>query len=417
MEYWTDCTIIVMRMTRIPGKIIPIISMLSLLFGSSPDARSAQTVVDGNTAFALDLYAQLKSARGNLFFSPYSISTCLAMTYAGARGDTAKQMSRVLHLDQDQAKVHASFSKLQRQLSEASNQKGIELSIANSLWAQKGHSFLPAFLETAKGDYQANVNQADFIIEAEAARGEINRWVAQETKDKIKDILPPGSLTDQTRLVLVNAIYFKGVWAKPYDKAETASQPFHLSTSRRTDVPLMHHFDHVRYMEDTGFQAVELPYKSGELSMVILLPHQADACGNLEERLSPALLARSLDRMKQQKVEVFLPRFKLESSFDLIQPLTSMGMPDAFGPKSDFSGMDGIKFLYISGVFHKAWGEVNEEGTEAAAATVVAVRGLAVAKPPPPPPVFRADHPFVFFIRDTRSGSILFLGRLADPSL
>ena len=241
--------------------------------------------------------------------------------------------------------------------------------------------------------------------------------MAQATKDKIQNILPSGSLSDLTRLVLANAIYFKGVWAKPYDKAETASQPFHLSASRRTDVPLMHHFDNVRYMEDTGYQAVELPYKGGELSMVILLPRQADACGNLEKRLSPALLARSLNQMKQQPVEVFLPRFKLESSFDLIQPLTSMGMPDAFGPKADFSGMDGTRSLYISSVFHKAWAEVNEEGTEAAAATVVAVAALAVEKPPPPPPVFRADHPFVFFIRDTRSSSILFLGRLADPSL
>jgi len=417
MEYWIDCTIIVMLMTRILGKLIPSISMLSLILGSAPGARSAQTAVDGNTAFALDLYGQLKSAPGNLFFSPYSISTCLAMTYAGARGDTAKQMSRVLHLDQDQGKVNASFSKLQRQLSEAGNRKGIELSIANSLWAQKGHSFLPAFLEIARGDYQANVNQADFIIEAEAARGEINRWVAQATKDKIQNILPPGSFTDMTRLVLANAIYFKGVWAKPYDKAETSSQPFHLSTSRRTDAPLMHHFDNVRYMEDTDFQAVELPYKGGELSMVILLPRQADACGNLEKRLSLALLARSLDQMKQQNVEVFLPRFKLESSFDLNQALTSMGMPDAFGPKSDFSGMDGTKLLYISGVFHKAWGEVNEEGTEAAAATAVVVTARALAKLPPPPLVFRADRPFVFFIRDTRSGSVLFLGRLADASL
>src|SRR6266576_5777570 len=228
MEYWIDCTIIVMRMTRILGKLISIISMLSWLFGSSPGARAAQTVVDGNTAFALDLYGQLKSARGNLFFSPYSISTCLAMTYAGARGETAKQMSRVLHLDPDQRKVHASFSKLQQQLSEASNRQGIELSLANSLWARKGHSFLPAFLEIARGEYQANVNQADFVIEAEAARGEINRWVAQETKDRIQNILPLGSLTDMTRLVLANAIYFKGLWAKPYDKAETSSQPFQL---------------------------------------------------------------------------------------------------------------------------------------------------------------------------------------------
>jgi len=405
-------------MIRILGKLIPTGLMLSFIFGSSPAARASQTqsTVDDNAAFALDLYGQLKTSPGNLFFSPYSTSTCLAMTYAGARGETEKQMSRVLHLDKDQRKVHASFSELQRQLSEASNQKGIELSVANCLWAQKGHPFLPAFLEVAKAEYQANVNQADFITEAEVARGEVNRWVAQKTEDKIQNILPPGSLTGLTRLVLANAIYFKGVWAKPYDKAETSSQPFHLSTTRRTDVPLMHHFDNVRYMEDTDFQAVELPYQGGELSMVILLPRRADACGHLENRLTPALLTRSLNQMKQQRVEIFLPTFKVESGFDLNDSLARMGMPHAFGPKSDFSGMDGTKFLYISGVFHKAWGEVNEEGTEAAAATAVSIAARAVTKPPPPPPVFRADHPFVFFIRDTRSGSILFLGRLADPS-
>ncbi|HKS35838.1 MAG TPA: serpin family protein, partial [Verrucomicrobiae bacterium] len=256
----------------------------------------------------------------------------------------------------------------------------------------------------------------DFITEAEAAQGEINRWVAQKTKDKIRNILPPGSLTDLTRLVLANAVYFKGAWAKPYDKAETSSQPFHVSTARRTDVPLMHHFDNVGYMEDADLQAAELPYKGGILSMVIVLPRQADACGHLESRLTPALLSRSLSQMKQQKVEIFLPRFKLESSFILNDSLARMGMPDAFGRKSDFSGMDGTRVLYISSVFHKAWGEVNEEGTEAAAATAAVVAARAEMKPPPPPPVFRADHPFVFFIRDTRSGSILFLGRLTDPS-
>lgn len=388
-------------------------------FTSSPrQAQSApsQSAIDGNTAFALDLYRELKTAPGNLFFSPYSISTCLAMTYAGARGDTEKQMGRVLHLDQDQQKIHAAFGALQRQLAEASNQKGIELSIANSLWAQKGHSFLPAFLTVAKDNYLANVNQAEFVTEAESARSEINQWVAQMTKNKIQIILPPGSLDNLTRLVLANAIYFKGIWAKPYDKAETSTQPFHISTARQTSVPLMHHFDELRYTENSDLQGVELPYKGGELSMVVLLPRQVDGCGDLENRLTPSLLSRSLKDMRQQRVEIFLPRFKLESSFGLNDVLATMGMPDAFSPNSDFSGMDGTKFLYISGVFHKAWGEVNEEGTEAAAATAVAVAGRAISKPLPPPPVFRADHPFVFLIRDTRSGSILFLGRLSEPT-
>ena len=391
--------------------------MLSFIFGSPPAARSSQTqsVVDGNTAFALDLYGHLRASPGNLFFSPYSISTCLAMTYAGARGDTERQMSRALHLDSDQQKVHAAFSELQRQLAEASNQKGIELSIANALWAQKGHPFLPAFLGIAKSGYQANVNEADFLTQAEAARGEINQWVAQKTKDKIQNILPPGSLTNLTRLVLANAIYFKGIWAKPYDNAETSTQLFHVSTARQTDVPLMHHFDDIRYMEDGDLQAVELPYKGGGLAMVVLLPRRVDGCSDLENRLTPQLLSRALNQMRQQRVEIFLPRFKLEAGFALTNSLAQMGMPDAFGPKADFSGMDGTKLLWISGVFHNAWGEVNEEGTEAAAATASAPAG-GIAKPPPPPPVFRADHPLVFFIRDTRSGSLLFLGRLADPS-
>ena len=407
-----------MRMTRILGKLVAIILMFSSIFGSPPAARSAQAqfVVEGNTTFALELYGQLKTTPGNLFFSPYSISTALAMTYAGAHGETEKQMGQALHFGKDQRQLHSSFGELQRQLSNAGKQPGIELNVANALWAQKGHPFLPPFLEVAKAQYQANVNQADFETGAEPARSEINRWVAQKTKDKIKDILPPGSLTHLTRLVLANAIYFKGVWTKPYDKAQTATQPFHRSTTSQVDVPLMHHFDNVRYTEGRDFQAVELPYRGDELSMVVLLPRKVDACGELESRLTPALLSLSLGQMKPQRVEIFLPRFKLESSFDLNDALVRIGMPEAFGPKSDLSGMDGTRLLYISGVFHKAWGEVNEEGTEAAAATAVAVAGRAVMKQPPPPPVFRADHPFIFFIRDTRSGSLLFLGRFADPN-
>ena len=406
-----------MRMNRNVGRRVAIILVFLSLFGSAPRARSApgETLVGGNTAFALDLYRQLKARPGNVFFSPYGISTALAMTYAGAYGDTEAQMARVLRFDQDQRQIQSSFGELQRKLREAGKQKGIELSIANALWAQKGHPFLPAFLGTAKEDYQANINQADFKTGADAARGQINRWVAQQTKDKIQDTLAPGSLNELTRLVLANAIYFKGVWAKSYDKAKTASESFHVSTTRQGKVPLMHHFDNVNYMENSDFQAVELPYKSGKLSMVVLLPRQIDGCGKLETKLAPAFLADALGQMKSQKVEILLPRFKLESSFDLDGTLAKMGMPDAFGPKADFSGMDGTRSLYISGVFHKAWGEVNEEGTEAAAATAVAVAASAIMKPPPPPPVFRADHPFIFFIRDTGSSSLLFLGRLTEP--
>jgi serpin B len=391
-------------------------SMISAGIDSAGHAQPAQarSLVEGNTAFALELYAQLKSTPGNLFFSPYSISTCLAMTYAGARGDTESQMARVFHFAKDQAQLHSSFGALQRELREASNQKGIELNIANALRAQSGHPFLPDFLNVARTQYEANVNQADFKTESAAATQKINQWVAEKTKDKIQNILPPGTLDASTRLVLANAIYFKGAWTRPFDKAQTTSQPFHLSAGKQVDVPLMHHEDDVKYTENAEFQAVELPYGSNQLSMVVLLPRQVDGCSQLESRLNPDLLSKTIADLRKRKVDIFLPRFKLESRFELNDPLSKLGMQDAFGSKADFSGMDGTRLLYISAVLHKAWGEVNEEGTEAAAATVVGMRALSAAIPAPPP-VFRADHPFIFLIRDTRSGSVLFLGRLAEP--
>jgi serine protease inhibitor len=404
-------------MTRLMRRKFTALLAAALVLGCQLPGRAAQipSVVEGNTAFALDLYGQLKAGPGNLFFSPYSISTALAMTYAGARGETETQMAKVLHFSGDQGSLHAAFGQLQRQLAQDDNARGCQLNVANALWAQQGHAFLPAFLGIAKDDYQANLAQADFKTQAEAARGAINRWVEQQTKDKIKDILPPGSVDASTRLVLANAIYFKGAWAKPFRKAGTTSQPFHLSPTTQKDVQLMHHLDTVRYMENPSLQAVEMPYSGGGVSMVILLPRQIDGCRQLENGLTPALLADTLQQMKQQRVDIYLPRFKLESTFKLNDALAELGMPNAFA-SADFSAMDGAKDLLISGVFHKAWGEVNEEGTEAAAATGIAMAMSAMPHPEAPPPVFRADHPFLFFIRDTRSGSLLFVGRLADPS-
>jgi len=391
--------------------------MISFGRGSSSQAQSnpAQSLAEMNSAFALDLYGHLKSTPGNIFFSPYSISTCLAMTYAGARGATEQQMAQALHFSTNQSQLHSAFAGLQRNLGRLENQKGIELNVANALWAQSGHPFLPDFLNVAKGEYQAAVNQADFKTAAAEVTQEVNRWVAQKTKEKIRNIVPPGSLDAMTRLVLANAIYFKGIWAKTYDKAQTSPQPFHLTAATQVNSPLMHHVDEVKYFENEQFQAVELPYRSNQLSMIVLLPRQVEGIGSLENQLTPEVLSSAVQQMKRRKVEIYLPRFKLESSFELNQPLSQMGMQDAFGAKADFSGMDGTKRLYISMVLHKAWGEVNEEGTEAAAATVVGVRSMAVVQPSPQP-VFRADHPFIFIIRENASGSILFLGRLTDPT-
>ena len=373
--------------------------------------RATESLSEGNTTFAFDLYSRLKEQEGNLFFSPYSISTCLAMTYAGARGDTEKQMASVLHFNQKQELLHSNFGDLQRELNQAGGRKGVELTIANALWTQNGHPFLSVFLKTATDRYQAKVKQADFEKEGDAVAREINQWVAARTKDRIQDILSPSDIDALTTLVLANAIYFKGVWVKTFDKRNTASQPFHLSRARQKDVPLMFRTDKVNYFEDETFQAVELPYAGKELSMVILLPREIEGCSQLEASLNARNLSAWLARMKTTEVDLFIPRFKMESSFKLNTALAAMGMPDAFRRSADFSGMTGSRDLFISLVAHKAWVEVNEEGTEAAAATVV-----AMTRGGPSRPTFQADHPFIFLIRHNRSGSILFLGRLADPT-
>lgn len=368
-----------------------------------------------DTRFALDLYRQLRATPGNLFLSPYSIATCLGMTYAGARGETEQQMQRALHFGSDPTKLHARFAEQQRQLQQLGQQKGLELSVANALWAQKDAPFLPPFLAVAKDQYQATVQSVDFPKRAKEIRGEINQWVAQKTQQRIPEILPPDSLSPLTKLVLVNAIYFKGDWESPFEKSATTPQPFHVDAKRKTTAQLMHRTSHLRYTATDTLQAVELPYQGGQLAMVILLPRQIRGLNALEKQLTPALLTSTLASLKSREVEVFLPRFQLNSGFNLKPTLTHLGMTNAFGTNADFSGMTGNRSLRISAVIHQAWGQVNEQGTEAAAATAIAMMPTSARLVTEAPPVFRADHPFVFLIRDVRSGTILFLGRLTDP--
>jgi serpin B len=400
-----------------------------LVFAPIAGTSQVQSVVDGNTAFALNLYSQLATNSGNLFFSPYSISTCLAMLYAGASGNTEQQMSQVLGFGTNQQQFASLFGQLQAKLEADQATNAIKLNIANALWVQEGFPFLPSFLETATNQYQANVGRADFVTEADAVRLEINNWVAQETQNKIQNILPPGSLNADTRFVLANAIYFLGAWTIPFAETNTSTLPFYLSSTTLVEVPLMHQHYWIldrdgnaitfNYMQSypgepapgssNDFQAIELPYGSNQLSMLILLPSQIDGLGRLEQQLSPAFLSNVLGQMRPQQVEIYLPRFTVESSFNLGKTLAAMGMPDAFTPFADFSGIDGGQDLYVSFVLHKAWVQVNEAGTEAAAATVGG--GASTL-----PPFFIADHPFMFLIRDTQTGSVLFLGRLTNPS-
>jgi len=376
-------------------------------------ATGATALVSSNTAFALSLYGQLGTNDGNLFFSPYSISTCLGMVYDGARGETAGQMAQALDLSTNQDQVGADFGALQTELDQLQGEGGMQFTLANGLWMQQGFPFLPAFLGNATSNYQAVLNQADFVTQADSVAGEINQWVAQKTQGIIVNLLGPGMVTQQTRLVLVNAIYYKGAWASQFSTNDTTVQPFYVAPNQTVNVPLMYQTESVGYYETASFQAVELPYRGSNVTMVVLLPRDAGGLAQLEASLTPQELAQVLTNMAGQPVEVFLPKFSLQMTANLIPDLESLGMTDAFTPGiADFSGMDGARDLFINVVVHKAFVEVDEAGTVAAAATGVGV-GATVA--PPPMPVFRADHPFIFMIRDSLSGSILFLGRVVNP--
>jgi serpin B len=382
------------------------------IFSNRADAKAdITTVVKGNSEFAFDLYAKLRDKGGNLFFSPESISTALAMTYAGARGATAEQMAKTLHLTLDEKRLHPAFHNLIEELNGAGKKRGYQLSVANALWGQKGFGFLPEFLKLTKTNYGAGLHEVDFRTQLEATRKTINAWVEKETKEKIKELFKSGDLDQSTRLALTNAIYFKGDWDRQFKKDLTRKEAFHLSSDKTIDAMMMHDNAPFKYLDGGAFQALELPYKGKELSMVALLPKALDGLADFEKTLTAAKLAEWLPKMRQQEVIVSLPKFQTTSEFRLNDVLSAMGMPLAFTESADFSGLNGARNLFIGVVVHKAYVDVNEEGTEAAAATGVGIK-LSAA---PVVAQFRADHPFVFLIRDNRSGSILFLGRVAKP--
>lgn len=390
-----------------------------LLAGVSPGMAEASKpalpgLVEGNTAFACDLYAKLKDQPGNLFFSPYSISTALAMTYGGARGETEAQMAKTLRFPFGGETLHACFGELQGGLKGDRGKDGYELAVANRLFGQKGHRFLDPFLALNRDRYGAPLEALDFAKDTEGARKTINSWVEERTKDKIRELLKPGVLDADTRLVLTNAIYFKGDWASAFDKKATRDAIFHPTLDSGRKVQTMSQTADFPYAETDLLQALELPYKGNALSMVVLLPRKEKEMAALEAGLSPDSLQKWIAALGEQEVEVSLPRFKLEpDSIDLKKTLSDMGMPDAFNEtRADFSGTtNDPQGLHVSEVIHKAFIDVNEEGTEAAAATAVAMKPNGI----PDIKTFRADRPFLFLIRDKRTGSILFMGRVTNP--
>ena len=389
-------------------------------FPSFSNARGEmETLAQDNAAFALDLYDHLRTDEGNLFFSPHGISTALAMTYAGAREETRAQMQAALRFSLEGTALHKAFSALDTRLNALQDSGDVELLAANSLWPQEG-ALLDAYLSLIETHYDAVVEPVDYTEASsrKRARKRINAWVEQKTREKIRDLVPKGVLDALTRLVLVNAIYFKGSWTLPFDETATSEAPFHTTPDSRVAVPMMHRKETFRYGEIGGrLQLLELPYGNGDLSMLIVLPETIDGCGGVEAGLDPDALSNWRKRLRRKKVEVYLPRFKISDGFRLDKILRNMGMTDAFDPqKADFAGMDGRPDrLYITAAIHKAYVDVNEKGTEAAAATAVMVGGKALM-PPEPPPVFRADHPFLFLIQENKTGAVLFMGRVADPT-
>ncbi len=398
---------------------ILIITIVICLFSSSAFAKinkDLQTVVKGNSDFGFDLYQELKGAKGNLFFSPYSISTALAMTYAGARGETEKQMAQVLHFPLTQESLHPAFSKLQSDLNAIQNKGDVQISIANSLWAQKSFKFLDTFIDLNKKYYDAGLYFVDFITKREAARKQINNWVEKKTHDKIKELIKPPMLNSLTRLVLCNAIYFKGNWQSQFDSTKTTKTDFYVSPDKTIKVPMMSQRSDFRYKDFDKFCALELPYEGNELSMIIFLPKKIDGLAEFEKVLTNDTVKIWIDELMgshESEILVSIPKFKTTCEFELSQVLYDMGMPSAFSlPPADFSRMTGTEDLFISKVIHKAFVDVNEEGTEAAAATAVVMMKSVAVKPL----IFRADHPFMFLIRENQTGSILFVGRIVDPT-
>jgi len=384
-------------------------------------SEDVAALADGGNQFAFDLYGRL-AGDGNLFFSPYSISAALAMTAAGARGNTEREMATVLHFPTEDVagkasfisreRVVASFGSLQDGLVASPETRGYELNIANSLWGQEGYPFKESFLGLVEKHFGGGFNIADFVRDAEAERVRINAWVEGETRDKIKDLIPPGGVDGLTTLVLTNAIYFKGQWLSRFDEDRTSDAAFH-GTGGDATVPMMYQKSDFRYLENDVVQVLEMPYEGGDVSMLVLLPRIDGSHGLevLEASLTPEMLSDWSGRLREQEVKVYFPRFEMTwGTEDIADHLAALGIHDAFGEKADFSGMTDLKDLFIASVFHKAFVAVNEEGTEAAAATAVVMKRLAIMDET----IFRADRPFLFVIRDGATGSILFMGRVAD---
>lgn len=377
--------------------------------------EALKALANANNSFALDLYKQLSNQEGNLFYSPYSIYQALLMTYAGAENATASQMESALHLPYSDDEIHEVMNALSLQLKASSMRAGepaFAFNVANALWGQQGYSFLPEFLDILSANYGAGLKAVDFANDPEAAREMINLWVAAQTNEKIKGLIPAGTLNELTRLVLTNAVYFKAAWQTQFDPADTAEGSFTLLDGSVIQVPMIHRIGNMNAAVESGVKLVELPYEGGMYSMVILMP-EAGSLEEFEQSLDQQKLESILGTLGNASVNLTMPKFKIESAFGLAEQMEKLGMVDAFDENlADFSGMNGSKELYISSLIHKAYVNVNEEGTEAAAATAVV---MDVTSAPMNQYDITIDNPFLFLIRENSTGTIVFMGRVVEP--
>jgi serpin B len=393
---------------------------MMLLAAPPPAPDEVTRLARGSNAFGFELYRRLGPGPGNRVISPASVSTALAMAYGGARGGTAVQMGQVLRFDGSPQAVMQASGRLATSLQDPS--RPIVFRIANRLFGEKSEEFEAAYLDATKAAFGAALEPVDFKKAAEAARRLINAWVEEKTEKRIKDLVPSNGVNRETRLVLVNAIYFLGDWMEPFRKESTVPRPFSLSAAVKKDVPTMHRADGLRFAARDGLKALELPYKGGNMSMLLLLPDAVDGLAALESSLNVERVDAIVASLSPVRVSVALPKFELEppAALPLGAVLAGMGMADAFSPAmADFTGIanppDPRDRLFLSEVFHKAFVKVDEKGTEAAAATAVVMERAAAM--PEKLVEFRADHPFLFLIRDNATGLILFMGRVADPSV
>jgi serpin B len=390
---------------------------------TSPEVSQGDIISlsEGNSEFAFDLYRTLAAKNGNMFYSPYSISVALAMTYAGARGETETQMADTLRFLLSQQNLHPAFNGLDIELSqrgegaEGKDGEGFRLNVVNAIWGQQDYEFLPEFLDVLAVNYGAGLRLLDFINQPEESRVTINNWVSDQTEERIKDLIPQGVIDSITRLVLTNAIYFNAAWMYPFEKESTSDGMFYLLDGSDVTVPMMKQTESFGYTEGEGYRAVELPYDGRELSMVIVLPGDG-RFREFESSLTSALVDDILSDLElgRQKIALTMPKFEFESSFGLVDTLAGMGMPIAFSEGADFSGMTGNNDLCIGDVIHKAFVSVDEAGTEAAAATAVVMELTGI---PQPPLELAIDRPFIFMIRDLETAAVLFVGRVENPAL